>query len=312
VTAAFERTATAMGTVVTIRLVGGIAAERPMRTQRALDWFSRVEACCSRFDPSSELRRMVHHAGHPFAASEILFEATRFAIAVARASDGAFDPTIGTTMESRGFDISWQSGTRAPSRLPTDAMVSWRDVEIDEAAHTITLHRPLVLDLGAVAKGLAVDLAAAELADTGNFAIDAGGDLYLAGHNTNDEPWTVGVRHPRNPSDEVARLRISNAAVCTSGDYERSAPLGNGHHIVDPRLVSSAARAASVASVTVVAPRAMVADALGTAAFVLGPERGIDFLEHQGVDGMIVTPDLARTVSRGMRQYFDTADVTTA
>jgi len=154
VTAAFERTATAMGTVVTIRLVGGIAAERPVRTQRALDWFSRVEACCSRFDPSSELRRMVHHAGHPFAASEILFEATRFAIAVARASDGAFDPTIGTTMESRGFDVSWQSGERTPSRLPIDAVVSWRDVEIDEAAHTITLHRPLVLDLGAVAKGL--------------------------------------------------------------------------------------------------------------------------------------------------------------
>ena len=163
-TAAYERTTTAMGTVVTIRLAGGPAADRPVRAQRALDWFARVEECCSRFDPSSELRRMGHHVGHPFAASEILFEATRFALAVARASDGAFDPTVGTTMESLGYDVAWQTGERAPSRLPVDATVSWRDIELDEAEHTITLLRPLVLDLGAVAKGLAVDLAAAELA----------------------------------------------------------------------------------------------------------------------------------------------------
>ena len=129
-TAAFERTTTAMGTVVTIRLAGGPAADRPVRAQRALDWFARVEECCSRFDPSSELRRMGHHVGHPFAASEILFEATRFALAVARASDGAFDPTVGTTMESLGYDVAWQTGERAPSRLPVDATVSWPSTDL--------------------------------------------------------------------------------------------------------------------------------------------------------------------------------------
>ena len=306
-TAAYERTTTAMGTVVTIRLAGGPAADHPVRAQRALDWFARVEECCSRFDPSSELRRMGHHVGHPFAASEILFEATRFALAVARASDGAFDPTVGTTMESLGYDVAWQTGERAPSRLPVDATVSWRDIELDEAEHTITLLRPLVLDLGAVAKGLAVDLAAAELADLEHFAIDAGGDLYLAGHNSRDEPWRVGVRHPRDASTQIACLRISGAAVCTSGDYERRLPAGDAHHIVDPRLGSSASGAVSV---TVVAPRAMVADALATAAFVLGPARGVAFLERQGVDGLILSPSLVRTESAGFHHHFDTADAT--
>ncbi len=306
-TGAFELSTTVMGTVVTIRLVGGVPADRPVRAQRALDWFMRVEDCCSRFDQSSELRKLVRHVGQPFAPSEILFEAIRFAVAVARASDGAFDPTIGTSMESRGFDVSWHSGDRAGTNLPVDESVTWRDVEVDEEEHTITLHRPLLLDLGAVAKGLAVDLAAAELADLRHFAVDAGGDLYLSGLNTEEEPWSVGVRHPRRENALLTRLRVSDAAVCTSGDYERRSPIDAGHHIMDPRTGSSAHRAASV---TVVAPRAMVADAFATAAFVLGPARGLSFLERQGVDGLIVTPQLECTHSAGMRQYVEIADVT--
>lgn len=308
-TAAYEHTTTAMGTVVSIRLAGGREADRPVRVQRALDWFARVEDSCSRFDPSSELRRMLRHVGRPFAPSEILYEATRFAVAVARASDGAFDPTVGATMEARGFDVAWYSGEHAPTRLPVDHSVSWRDVEVDEEEHTVTLHRPLVLDLGAVAKGLAIDLAAAELADVRHFAIDAGGDLFLSGTNLSGEPWSVGIRHPRDAHDQLTRLRITDAAVCTSGDYERPSPNGVGHHIVNPRLGTSAVRAASV---TVIAPRAMAADAFATAAFVLGPERGLAFLERQGVDGLIVTPELARTESAGMHRYHDAADVTTS
>jgi thiamine biosynthesis lipoprotein len=309
VTVAYEHTTAAMGTVVTIRLAGGEVDERPIRVQRAFDWFGRVEDCCSRFDSSSELRRMLRYVGRPFAASEILFEATRFAVAVSRASDGAFDPTIGASMESRGFDVSWSSGEHVPSRLPADRAASWRDVELDEEEHTITLHRPMVLDLGAVAKGLAIDLAAAELADLQDFAIDAGGDLFLSGFNLDGEPWSVGIQHPRDRHDQLTRLRLTDAAVCTSGDYERPAPSGDGHHILDPRLGAPATRAASV---TVVAPRAMVADALATAAFVLGPERGMAFLERQGVDGIFVTPDLARTDSPGMYRYLDVADVATS
>jgi thiamine biosynthesis lipoprotein len=81
----------------------------------------------------------------------------------------------------------------------------------------------------------------------------------------------------------IDRLQILNQAVCTSGDYER------GQHILDPRTAEASQR---VASATVVAPFAMLADALATAAFVMGPEEGISFLTRMGVDGLIVTPDL--------------------
>jgi thiamine biosynthesis lipoprotein len=158
------------------------------------------------------------------------------------------------------------------------------------------LRRPLTLDLGAVAKGLAVDAAARELAPFQDFAINAGGDLYLGGANPQGTPWAVGIRHPRRDRELIASLRVSNQAVCTSGDYERHAPDG-GHHILDPRTGRSAH---TVASATVVADGALLADALATAAFVLGPKDGIDLLNRMGVDGLIVTPELERYETRGL------------
>src|SRR6185295_14473435 len=124
-----------------------------------------------------------------------------------------------------------------------------------------------MLDLGAVAKGLAIDLAARELTPLENFAVDAGGDLFLGGVNDEGAPWTVGIRHPRGGAAPIDSVRVSNAAVCTSGDYERRSPSGE-HHLLDPRTGHPTNE---VASVTTIGESAMVADALGTAAFVLGP-----------------------------------------
>jgi len=171
---------------------------------------------------------------------------------------------------------------------------------LDPAEKTITLHRPLTLDLGAVAKGLAIDTAAAELAPFTNFSIDAGGDLYLGGTNERGLPWSVGIRHPRHDAELIASLHASNQAVCTSGDYERPLPSNNPseHHILDPRTGTSPH---TVASATVVAPTAMLADALATAIFVLGPQPGIELLERLGVEGLIVTPELELHQTRGLR-----------
>ncbi len=193
-------------------------------------------------------------------------------------------------MAARGFNREHRTGEVAAAVVADDD-VTYHDIQLDTHAHTILLRRPMTLDLGAVAKGLAVDAAARELAEFHNFAIDAGGDLYLSGRNAQNEPWAVGIRHPRNDGELIDRLQIMNQAVCTSGDYER------GEHILDPRTAQAAQR---VASATVVAPFAMLADALATAAFVMGPEDGISFLTRMGVEGLIVTPDLQRFETAGL------------
>jgi len=264
-----------MGTLVSVEVDAPDAAAR-----RALGWFRLVEVHCSRFDAASELRSLT--PGRRTPASPILFEAVRFALLVAEETGGAFDPTVGGRMAARGFNRHYL--TREVAGAPgCDEGVSFRDVQIDAHERTILLRRPMTLDLGAVAKGLAVDAAARELQPFRNFAIDAGGDLYLSGCNPRGKPWSAGIRHPRVPGDIIDRLRISDRAVCTSGHYER------GEHILDPRC---GAAANGVASATVVAPSAMLADALATAAFVLDPQASIALLMRLGVEGLIVTAGL--------------------
>jgi thiamine biosynthesis lipoprotein len=279
-----------MGTLVTIHVVRS-EADVDEAIDRAFGWFHEIEARCTRFIPQSELMQLTAQAGVPVPASSILYEAVRFALMVAEETDGAFDPTVGHRMEARGFNREHRTGEIVRTGIAPDDDVSYRDVELDPDRKTILLRRPLTLDLGAVAKGLAVDTAARELDPFKDFAIDAGGDLYLGGSNPKGAPWSVGIRHPRLDNELSDRLHVSNQAVCTSGDYERRA------HILDPRTRSTSV---TVASATVVASGAMLADALATAAFVLGPEEGIQLLTRLGVEGLILTPELKRYETRGL------------
>jgi thiamine biosynthesis lipoprotein len=282
-----------MGTLVTIHVVrpGADAA-----VDRAFGWFHEIEERCTRFREQSELMQLTARVGVPVPASAILYEAVRFALMVAEESGGAFDPTVGQQMAARGFNREHRTGEVVRTATSAVEDVSYRDVQLDEERKTIMLRRPLTLDLGAVAKGLAIDAAARELAPFQDFAIDAGGDLYLGGSNPQGAPWRVGIRHPRRDGELIDSLRVTNQAVCTSGDYERQ-DAGGGHHILDPR---NGAPSHGVASATVVASAAMLADALATAAFVLGPADGIALLHRMGVDGLIVTPELERYETRGL------------
>jgi FAD:protein FMN transferase len=295
---------TTMGTVVTIQVVGHGATEsereeRRAAVERAIGWFDQINERCTRFDPQSELSQLTAHVGQPVAVSGLLYEAVRFALAVADESGGAFDPTIGHRMEALGFNVDHRTGSIVRTEPVPDDTVSYRDVHIEPYHHSITLLRPLVLDLGAVAKGLAIDMAVRELMPFGDFGVDAGGDLYLGGMNPEGKPWSVGIRHPRNDGEVIATLHVTDGAICTSGDYERRAPREGGeHHLIDPRAGASAA---ALASVTVLAPSAMVADALATAAFVMGPTDGLALLERHGVDGLLITPTLERFSTPGLR-----------
>ena len=284
----YRRTIPVMDTLVTIEIPGRVRKEK--RVESAFEWFRYIEARCSRFDPQSELAQLSLHIGETVTPSALLFEAVRFSIAVAQETGGAFDPTVGRTMESRGFNRNYQTGEALERKVPSDVPATFRDVIIDPENKTITLLRPMVLDLGAVAKGLAIDMAARDLEEFRNFAINAGGDLFLSGSNAAGEPWSVGIRNPNEPDQLIETVRVSNKAVCTSGNYERD------RHILDPR---SGSPASEVASVTVVAPTAMLADALATAAFVLGPSDGIALLERMEVNGLIFTPQLERFATRG-------------
>ena len=156
----------------------------------------RVESRCSGFDPDERAEAALGPASacrcrssaHPLRGRE-------FALAVAEETDGAFDPTVGQRMEARGFNANYRTGQivvrQSAVRMTAPAIATCDSIRIDGRSRS---RRPLMLDLGAVAKGLAVDLAARELQPFADFAIDAGGDLYLGGLQCRRR--TVVGRHP--------------------------------------------------------------------------------------------------------------------
>jgi thiamine biosynthesis lipoprotein len=265
--------------------------------ERAFAWFDTVERICTRFDRSSEVMQLLDHVGTPVRVSKLLFEVTAFAIDLAEQTDGAFDPAVGARLEQLGFNTNYKTGEAMHSDVEAE-IVSYRDVQLNRRNHTILLRRPLILDLNAVSKGLAIDLAAKELQAFGDYCVEAGGDLYVRGHNLAGEAWHIGIQHPRAEGLFSRTLRLTDTAVCTSGDYERRVSDASGQssgHILDARTRRPVA---GLASVTVVAPTAMAADGLSTAAMVLGPDDGRQFLADQQVGGLLIGADgTSRTVN---------------
>src|SRR5438477_9336992 len=120
----YIRTVMLMGTRVTIQVVGHgadpqQASDRRGCVERAFEWFHRVEECCTRFDPQSEMMQLTTRIRVPVPVSALLYEAVHFAVAVAEESEGAFDPTIGHPMETRGFNCEYRTGRTVQTDVNT-------------------------------------------------------------------------------------------------------------------------------------------------------------------------------------------------
>src|SRR5580693_8575256 len=130
----------AMGTLVTIQIVGSASEDSAHAAMdRAFGWFHEIEARCSRFSERSELMLLTAQAGVAVPASAILYQAVQFALMVAEATGGAFDPTIGHRMHAHGFNREHRTGEIVRNLCAPDDDISYRDVQVDPDRRTITL-----------------------------------------------------------------------------------------------------------------------------------------------------------------------------
>ncbi|SFL53696.1 thiamine biosynthesis lipoprotein [Paenibacillus sp. 1_12] len=290
-----------MDTLITVKVVSAHSESFIHQSiDQVFDVFTFVESTCSRFDDNSEMRNLSRHVGSAVTVSPLLFEAIRFSLELAGMTNGIFDPTIGRLMEEKGFSRHYLNG-RTPAPIPDSTHpASYTDVEIDENHRTIKLLKPLVLDLGAIAKGMAIDLAKRILDSFEGFIIDAGGDIFAGGVNENQQPWRIGIRHPLEKESTMGTLCISDMAVCTSGTYERIHIHNGMHHLIDPH---KQATSEDLFSCTVVAPYAMLADGASTAAFLLGQEQGRKWLEDAELQGLWITSSLQIVTTNDMKRY---------
>ncbi len=149
------------------------------------------------------------------------------------------------------------------------------------------------LDVGGIAKGEAVDMAVFTLMNlkVEAFIVEAGGDLRTFGLPKEGKQWRIGIAHPRKPGALYGTLKVGQRSVATSGDYQQFF-IEDGkryHHIIDPETGWPADRCVSA---TVVAQTCTEADAAATALFVMGPEKGMEWLAHHSeYQGLIIYLD---------------------
>jgi thiamine biosynthesis lipoprotein len=261
------------------------------------DFFYSVEARFSRFRADSELSKLNRASGREVQVSPELCELAELAISAAEYSGGLFDPTIIGALESAGYDRSIdlirRDGVRpAVSSIPPQvagAGAEARAIRVDRRQRTVALPEGVRLDLGGIAKGWAVDRAAAMLVGLGPGLVNAGGDLRAWGDQPGsgeERGWLAAVDNPNQPGEDVAWLWVRESAVATSSTAARR--WAGGHHLIDPRTGRPAET--DLVSVTVAAPAVTTAEVAAKVVLILGRAAGMAWVEEQpGLEALAVT-----------------------
>jgi thiamine biosynthesis lipoprotein len=208
---------------------------------------------------------------------------------VSRDSNGTFDVTVGPLVRAWGFHDKKPHVPTADDLAAVRPLVGFRNVLIDTRQHTVRFTRPGVeIDLGGIAKGFAVEVAANVLRQHGlDGFIDAGGNQYLLGHPPGKHVWTVGVKNPDAGDQLLGAIETPGGSVSTSADYANFL-VANGRtygHLFDPRSLQPSTAALSV---TILSEDGTIADAMSKAAFVLGPRDGLALIDsYPGMAGVI-------------------------
>lgn len=301
--AAVTRRSWALGSDVSMTVLG-LSSNR---AERALDAafaeLETVEQVMSLYRPDSQLCRLnrdrVLDRPHPY-----LVEVLATAEQTSRQTDGAFDVTV---------QPLWQlfAACQKQGRLPSDAeiatarrCVDWRAIEC--SPERIRLRKPVdVITLNGIAQGFAADRALAALRAHGvEHALVNTGEIGCVGEKPDGRGWTAGIQHPREPDAFVSLAALRGRSLATSGDYETTfASDFSKNHIFDPRTGESPGE---LASVSIAAPTAMQADALSTAAMVLGPRRTLELIARlPDVDALLLLKNGRMLKSAGFEEVHD-------
>jgi len=290
-----------MGTVVEITFLDDGNADPDEAARQAFAEIKRLEKILSSYNPNSDVSRVSKAAGTMVRVAPEALEVVEKALAVARLTDGAFDPTVGVLKAVWGYSGEKGIVPESDEVKKYLAFVDYSKVAVDRTSGSVGLkEREMVLNLGGVAKGYIVGRAVESLKNSGvrRAIVHAGGDMTVFQTGKSQVPFTIGIRNPRGKK-LLGEVKLLNGAVATSGDYERYF-IKDGvryHHILDPATGFPARRSTGV---TIVADDPATADALSTAVFVMGPEKGmalVESLDH--VEAVIVDPEGKVTVSKG-------------
>jgi thiamine biosynthesis lipoprotein len=276
-----------MGTLFTIYLHELNEARELAVFQAVFDEIERVERTFSRFLPSSEIARINRNAGQgPVVTDPEVFHLLEYAKDLSGKTEGAFDITIGCLTRVWGFSERKRAIPSSDALEAAEAAVGWKHLQLDAQWRTVEFLKPgMELDLGAIAKGYAVDcaldilrsLAVQAMIDAGSSSIAANGDFF-------SRTWPICVADPASADVLLSEVLLGDRALSTSGVKEQSFTRDGRvySHLLDPasHQREQDSHLLQVLQTTVLVPDSRLADGLSTALFLLGPRRGEAVMER--------------------------------
>lgn len=242
----------------------------------------RIEDLLSEFKPDSETSRINDNAGiAPINVSEEVYQIIKRAISISSLTQGAFDISMAPLKKIYQFkntDFNLPSENELASHL---ALTGYKNIQLIQNCKVFLPVKGMALSFAAIGKGYAADQVKKRWKEMGleNGVISAAGDLCALGRNASGEIWKIGVANPDNTSENIAYMPVFNMAVATSGDYEQYFIFNNERysHTINP---VNGRPCKALKSVTVVSPSAELSDALATAVYVLGIEKGLFLIDQ--------------------------------
>ena len=294
------RTSWALGSEVSFTVLHPRSDVADAAITAALGELELVEELMSIYRPNSQLCRLnregVIDDAHPY-----LLQVLQYAQSISRRTEGAFDITVQPLW-------ALYAAAQKAGQLPDPAAIAatrktinWRRVEITPPR--VQLHGSRAeVTLNGIAQGFAADRAMAALRQHGvQQALVNTGEIGCLGQKSPGDPWTVGIQHPRRADAFISLARLDGRCLATSGDYATSFSHDHRYnHLFDPRTGDSPQE---LASVSIAARTAMQADALSTAVFVLGAEKGLQLIQSTPqADGFLVLKDGSVLATDGFPQ----------
>lgn len=250
--------------------------------QLAVDEVKRIENLLTEFSPGSQTSLINDYAGiRPVSVDEEVYQLIQRALQLSKLTQGAFDITIKPFKSIYKFDNDNFSMPSDESIASVKSLIGYEKIRLLENNSVFLPLKGMAISFAGIGKGYAADKVRDLWKNHGlkHAVVSASGDLCAMGLNDEGKPWRIGVAHPDNTSTNIAQVNISDAAVASSGNYEQFFIFNNKKygHTINP---ITGKPCLSLKSVTVVSPSAELSDALATAVYVMGAEKGC-FLINQ-------------------------------
>ena len=278
-----------MGTTYQVQAVVKRNLDETKLAAQIFDAVDAVDLQMSTWKPESDLSRFnAARVGEWISVSRDLVQVVAAALAISKSTQGAFDITVGAAVNAWGFGPDGAPQC-APDAAPKGV---WRELDVQEDPPALRKHVPMYVDLSGIAKGFGVDQICAVLAahDVTDFLVSIDGETRVSGRKPGVAGgWRVAVDMPVSGTSDVWDvLQPLNCAVATSGDYRRYFDHDGIRyaHTIDPATGQPVHGGA--ASVTVMMPRCMLADAWATALLVLGPDRGVAIAQARNISALFL------------------------